>query len=226
MIRSHTLIASTLRFVVITGLLLTIAATLPLRWLVPPTTAFQVRDGHAQALLVKQHWAPIELISPSMQLAVVASEDQRFPKHFGLDLTEIQKVLAKAGGPDRGASTISQQLIKNLYLWSGRSWTRKAIEAWLTLWLECFLPKQRILELYLNVVEFGPGVYGAPMAAKRYFHRDSLSLSPAQAALLAAALPAPSKMSVTQPSDYHRQRQQHIQKQMRLLGGPGYLPWL
>lgn len=161
-----------------------------------------------------------------MQLAVIASEDQRFPKHFGLDVTEIRKVLEAEGGPDRGASTISQQLIKNLYLWSGRDWTRKGIEAWLTLWLELFLPKQRILELYLNVVEFGPGVYGAPMAAQRYFNTYGRAISAGQAALLAAALPAPSKMSVRSPSEYHRQRQQHILRQMRLLGGPTYLPWL
>lgn len=161
-----------------------------------------------------------------MQLAVVASEDQRFPKHFGLDLTEIRKVLEKDGSPNRGASTISQQLIKNLYLWSGRSYVRKGIEAWLTLWLELFLPKQRILELYLNAVEFGPGVYGVAMAADRYFNIPTRGLSAEQAALLAAALPAPSKMSVQRPSEYHRQRQAHILRQMRLLGGPGYLPWL
>ncbi len=164
-----------------------------------------------------QHqWRPLAQISPNLLQAVVAAEDQKFLQHSGFDLQAIEKALVynSKGRKIRGASTISQQTAKNVFLWTGRSWVRKGLESGFTLLLEGAWGKGRILEVYLNSVEFGPGVFGAEAAAQRYFGISAAKLSRQQAALLAAVLPNPHRFLVQAPSPYLRKRQQWIQKQM------------
>lgn len=167
----------------------------------------------------------LEEISPYLPLAMVAAEDQNFPVHGGFDFKAIEKARKNnaRGRRVRGASTISQQVAKNLFLWSGRSWVRKGIEAWYTVLIEALWPKRRILEMYANYAEFGDGVYGAQAAARTYFGKDARGLSAAESARLAAVLPSPRRYSVNRPGPYVQRRSNAIQRQMRALGGPGYL---
>lgn len=168
-------------------------------------------------------WVPREEISSWMPLAVIAAEDQKFPTHWGFDVEAIESVLDKQSGRLRGASTLSQQTAKNLFLWDGRSWLRKGLEAGLTLGLEAVWSKRRILTVYLNIAEFGDGIYGVEAAAQHYFHKPASRLSSAEAALLAAVLPNPLRFRVDAPSAYVRQRQAWIMRQMRQLGGTGFI---
>ncbi|HET7687614.1 MAG TPA: monofunctional biosynthetic peptidoglycan transglycosylase [Candidatus Macondimonas sp.] len=200
-----------------------------LRWLSPPTSAFMLQQGignlmSGEWIWPDYRWVPRTRISAAAALAVVAAEDQRFPTHFGLDLEAIRDAVDHnaRGGPVRGASTLTQQTAKNLFLWSGRSWARKGLEAWLALWMELLLPKGRILELYLNVAQFGDKVYGVEAASQHYFGIPAARLDPAQAALLAAVLPNPVRYRIDAPSAYVRRRQAWILGQMRQLG-PDYL---
>jgi len=202
---------------------LTLALVLPWRWLPPPTTAFMLRE-RLQGGEPRQHWVPLSRLSRHLALCVVAAEDQKFPEHFGFDFDSIGKALGEGPRP-RGASTLSQQLAKNLYLWPERSLVRKGLEAWLTLALEATWPKRRILEVYLNVAEFGPGVYGAGAAARRYFRVPASQLTLEQAALLAAVLPSPRRMSAARPSEYVRGRAGEIAEAARALG-PRYIAGL
>jgi monofunctional biosynthetic peptidoglycan transglycosylase len=159
---------------------------------------------------------PARQIAPALRAAVVASEDQRFFEHGGFDWRSLQSALGAWWDGDRlrGASTISQQVAKNLFLWPGRSWLRKGLEAWLTLWIEWLWPKPRILEVYLNVVELGDGVFGAEAAARRYFGRSAAGLTAHESALLAAMLPSPRRASVANPSRALRERQRWILRQI------------
>ena len=200
-----------------------------LRWLPPPTSAFMMQQGLGNLVTgawiwPDYQWVPETRIAASVALAVVAAEDQRFPTHFGLDLEAIRDAADHnaRGGAVRGASTLTQQTVKNLFLWPGRSWVRKGLEAWLALWMELLLPKWRILELYLNLAQFGDNVYGVEAASQRYFGIPAARLDPAQAALLAAVLPNPVRYRVDAPSKYVRGRQAWILGQMRQLG-PDYL---
>jgi monofunctional biosynthetic peptidoglycan transglycosylase len=167
-------------------------------------------------------WVPLEDISPSLGVAVIAAEDQNFADHFGFDWQAIEKAVQhnEHSRRKRGASTVSQQTAKNLFLWSSRSWTRKGLEAWFTLLIEAGWSKRRILEVYLNIVEFGDGIYGAEAAARSFFGKPAKRLTPSEAALLAAVLPNPHKFHAGAPSDYTRGRQAWILGQMRQLGGP------
>ncbi|MBI1751965.1 MAG: monofunctional biosynthetic peptidoglycan transglycosylase [Acidobacteria bacterium] len=169
----------------------------------------------------RHQWVPLEEISPSLGLAVIAAEDQNFADHFGFDWQAIEKAIQhnESSRRKRGASTVSQQTAKNLFLWSSRSWVRKGFEAWFTLLIETGWSKRRILEVYLNIVEFGDGVYGAEAAARAYFGKPAKRLSPSEAALLAAVLPNPHKFHASAPSEYIRGRQAWILNQMRQLGG-------
>lgn len=205
---------------------LTIVLVLTLRFVPLETSAVMLCERLDLGKWPNQTWVPLEQIAADMPIAVVAAEDQRFPEHHGFDLTAIKKAYAsnqRGRARVRGASTISQQVAKNVFLWQGRSWVRKGAEAWLTLWIELLWPKRRILEVYLNVAEFGPGIYGVEAAAQHYFKRPASRLTPAQAALLAAVLPNPKKFSVAAPSTYVGNRQRWIQRQMQNLGGPAYL---
>jgi monofunctional biosynthetic peptidoglycan transglycosylase len=201
-------------------LALSLLLVAPLRWLDPPTTAFMLRDRLA-GTAIEHRWADWNALGPALPIAVVASEDQKFPHHHGFDLAQIRD--AVEGGGDRGASTISQQVAKNLYLWSGRSWLRKGIEAWFTLLIEAMWPKRRILEVYLNVAEFGPGLYGAWAATERYYDRPPDLVSLEEAARLVAVLPSPSRIDPTRESAYVAERSSWIMGQIRQLGGPAYL---
>lgn len=168
----------------------------------------------------RHDWVPLEDISPRLQRAVIASEDQKFPDHYGLDIEAMQNALQhnQRSKRIRGGSTISQQLTKNIFLWSGRSYVRKGIEAWLTVLMETVWSKERILEVYLNSVEFGRGIYGAEAAAQHYFKKSAKKLSSREAALLAAALPSPRKRNPAKPSGYMNSRAAWIQAQMARLG--------
>jgi monofunctional biosynthetic peptidoglycan transglycosylase len=170
----------------------------------------------------KHRWVPLEEISPNLGAAVIAAEDQNFTEHFGFDWQAIEKAVQhnEHSRRKRGASTLSQQTAKNLFLWNSRSWVRKGFEAWFTLLIEADWPKRRILEVYLNIVEFGDGVYGAEAAARTYFGKPAARLTPGEAALLAAVLPNPRKFHANAPSEYIRGRQAWILNQMRQLGGP------
>jgi monofunctional glycosyltransferase len=161
-------------------------------------------------------WVPAQRIAPSLRAAVVAAEDQRFFEHTGFDWHAMRSALGewRDGERLRGASTISQQVAKNLFLWPGRSLARKGLEAWLTLWIEALWPKQRVLEVYLNIVELGDGVFGAEAAARRYFGHGAASLDAHEAALLAAMLPSPRRSNPAQPSPFLRERQQWILRQL------------
>lgn len=196
------------------------------RFVNPPTSAFMLayQLGSAPEPL-RQEWVPMAEISPWMPLAVVASEDQRFPYHAGVDFEAIRKAVSeyKAGEGLRGASTITQQTAKNLFLWNGRSFVRKALEAVLALGVDGLWPKERVLEVYLNIAEFGPGIYGVEAASEIYFGKPARKLSQTQAARLAAVLPNPKVLSVTAPTAYVQERVVWIQQQMNQLSGLRYL---
>ena len=204
-------------------IVLTVMLVLPWRWLNPPTTAFMLRDAWQREHAINYQWRPMEQISPQLAIAVIAAEDQKFPQHHGFDLSQIQAVLEQRGSPSRGASTLSQQLAKNLFLWPGRSYLRKGLEAWLTLWLELLWSKHRILEVYLNVAEFGPAIYGAGAASQLLLNTSADKLTMREAALLAAVLPNPKTLSAAHPSDYVRKRSARIELAARQLGGVSYL---
>lgn len=202
----------------------TLALVLAFRWLDPPTSAFMLQ-ARAGGTLVEQSWLPLEAISPSLHLAVIAAEDQRFATHHGLDTRAISRAIEehRAGGGLRGASTITQQTAKNLFLWPGRNFVRKGLEVWFAVLMETLWPKTRILEVYLNVAEFGRGVYGAGAASAVYFGKPAAAITAPEAALLAAVLPNPRGLSVADPGPYVRERQAWILKQMGQLGGDSYL---
>jgi monofunctional biosynthetic peptidoglycan transglycosylase len=197
---------------------------LPLRLVDPPTTAFMLQDASGRDPLLHE-WVGWHGLGTTAPLAVVASEDQRFADHNGLDFRAIQKALDERDerGSLRGASTLSQQTVKNLYLWPGRSFLRKGLEAWLTLVAEVCLPKQRILEIYLNVAEFGPGIYGVGAASHHYFGKPPAELNKYEAALLAAVLPNPRVLAVSNPSDELRKRQRWIMSQIDRLRREGWI---
>lgn len=214
------------RRVVVRALLLVVGIALgaslllvvPLRWIDPMTTAFILADEH-EAAEIQFEWMPWKQMSDSLPLAVIAAEDQRFFEHAGIDLESIRESVeeSRRGEGLRGASTITQQVAKNLYLWRGRSFVRKGIEAWVALLIDLTWPKQRILEVYLNIAELGPGIYGAGAASEVYFGKTPAQVTDAEAALLAAVLPNPNRLDAGAPSAYVRERQRWIVGQMSRL---------
>jgi monofunctional biosynthetic peptidoglycan transglycosylase len=202
-----------------------------LRWVPPPTTAFMV--GSRLAALADgdfRHsndydWEPLERISPHAAMAAIAAEDQQFPFHAGFDFESIRQAVRHnaRGGKIRGASTLTQQVAKNLFLWKGRGWVRKGLEAGITGLIELLWPKERILEMYLNIAEFGRGTYGVQAAAQRFYRKDAARLTRREAATLAAVLPAPKQWRVDSPSPRVQRRREAIMRQMRLLGGASFL---
>jgi monofunctional glycosyltransferase len=211
--------------------LLTVMPVLCLRWIPPPTSAFMLEKRVANILqreplkVIRYHWIGWESISPQMRLAVVAAEDQKFPHHWGFDFESIADAVQEqdARGRLRGASTITQQVARNLFLWPGRSYVRKGLEAYFTVLLELLWTKRRILEVYLNIAEFGDGTYGVFAATRNFFGKRPSDLQREEAALLAAVLPNPAKLHVRNPSAYVRDRAGWIEEQMAHLGGPTYL---
>lgn len=177
----------------------------------------QMTEG--KSLKMKHHWVPLNKISPSLPMAVMASEDAKFLKHHGFDYQAIEHAAERnRKHPEKrklGASTISQQTAKNVFLWPGRSWVRKGFEVYFTALIELMWPKERIMEVYLNSIEMGEGIYGADAVAEEHFGTDALSLTKAQCALIAATLPNPRKFSSKNPSGYMLKRQARIMREMK-----------
>lgn len=214
-----------LAFALLAWIALTSLGVFVLRFVAPPTSAFML--AHRLSVgPVRYQFKPLPQLSPAIPIALVAAEDQKFPVHHGFDVQAIEDAMGDAdeGARLRGASTISQQTAKNLFLWGGRSFVRKGFEAYFTVLLELLWPKSRILEVYANIAEFGDGIYGAEEAAHAYFGKPARELDERQAALLAAVLPNPKKFSPAQPSPYVLRRADWIERQVRQLGGPAYLP--
>jgi monofunctional biosynthetic peptidoglycan transglycosylase len=212
-------------------LTVTILLVLVMRWVDPVTSAVMLSDRVAAAIggdtrfEFRHQWVDLAHISPNAAVAVIASEDQKFPYHWGFDFDEIQNAIdeREEGHRTRGASTISQQVAKNLFLWNGRSLLRKGIEAYFTLLIEWLWPKERIVEVYLNIAEFGHGVYGVGAASSYFFRIAPARLTRYQAALLAAVLPNPRRYRVDAPGVYVLKRRDWIADQMESLGGTSYL---
>ena len=201
-----------------------------MRWINPVTSSIMIQRQIAgffsgEFELIQYHWVSYDDVSKYMPIAIVAAEDQNFPNHFGFDFKQIEKALKenKRGRRVRGASTITQQVAKNLFLWEGKSFVRKGIEAYFTLLIELLWDKERILEVHMNVAEMGNKIFGVGTASVAYFKIPASKLSIRQSALLAAVLPNPKKYSAIKPSGYVRGRQNWIVRQINSLGGADYL---
>ena len=213
------------------GMVLSVAAVLLMRWWPPVTSAFMLETRLAalargdSSFQLRHIWVERNRISAAAQLAVIASEDQKFPFHHGFDFDSIHDAMREQeeGVRSRGASTLSQQTAKNLFLWGGHSYVRKGLEAWFTMLLELCWPKTRILEVYLNSAQFGPDVFGIEAAAQTYFHKHAAALTRSEAAQLAAVLPNPVRLHADRPSAYVAARREWILGQMRGLGDTAYL---
>ncbi len=207
------------------AMLLTVVVLLPsaliltFRFLPPPITPLMlIRKGEGERIV--KGWVPLSRMSRYVPDAAIAAEDNRFCIHHGFDFGAIREAIEEndEGGELRGASTISMQTARNLFLWPARTWLRKGIEAYLTVLLEFLLPKQRIIELYLNIVEWGHGIYGVGAASQKYFGKDPSKLTRHEAALLAAILPAPREWSANPPGSYVAERANVISTRISQLG--------
>lgn len=206
-------------------LALSVLSVIVLRFMAPPFSALMVERRIGSWFGEGKYsptyrWVSLDKIAPVMSAAVIASEDQNFPDHYGFDLAAIQRALGhnERSTRTKGASTLTQQTAKNMFLWSSRSWLRKGVEVYFTVLLETFWGKRRILETYLNIAEFGDGIYGVEAAAQHYFRKPASRLNSEEAALLAAVLPNPRRYRVRAPGPYVRERQQWILQQMYQLG--------
>ncbi len=210
-----------IRKIVIIAFIAHLIYIVALKWIDPPITITQivsVIEGHG----LRRDYVNMTEISPNARLAVIASEDQLFPDHGGFDVKSIEMVIrqgVKKPGKIRGASTISQQVAKNVFLWQGRSWIRKGAEAYFTFMIEKIWGKERILEVYLNVAEMGTGIFGIEAASMHYFNKPSKNISRKEAAMIAACLPNPKVYTVKPPSKYINQRYPWILSQMHNLEG-------
>ena len=209
---------------------LSVLLVLVFRWVPPPITGLMIERKieswtSGSGIDLQRSWRPWKELPDDLKMAVIAAEDQKFADHWGFDVGAIRAAFEhnERGGSLRGASTLSQQVAKNLFLWSGRSWVRKGLEVWFTGLIELLWPKQRILEVYLNSVEWGNGVFGAEAAARHHFGVGASYLSAAQASQLAAVLPNPREWNAGRPGPHVRQRSNWIRQQMRQLGGSHYL---
>ncbi len=215
---------SLFRFIIFFFIISTVFTTILYRFVPPPVTplmvirlAEQVSDG--QSMKLRKDWEPLNQISPHMVQAVVASEDNNFLKHFGIDFDAVRKAheLNKKGRRLRGASTISQQTAKNVYLWPDRTWFRKGLEVYFTGLIEIFWGKERIMEVYLNVIEMGDGIYGIEAASQYYFKKPAADLNRSEAALIAAILPNPRIYNAKNPSSFILKKQGRILRAMNRL---------
>lgn len=212
-------------------IIVSIFVVLLLKWLNPITSSIMIQRKIEAVITFKERqiiayqWFSYDDISKQMALAVVAAEDQNFPNHFGFDFEQIEKAIEQhnRGRKLRGASTITQQVAKNLFLWEGRSFIRKGFEAYFTLLIELLWSKERILEVYLNIIETGDMIFGVGAASQIYFKKLPSKLNRSQAALIAATIPNPNRFSVKRPSGYVLRRQGWILGQMSSLGGVEYL---
>ena len=209
---------------------LSVLLVLVLRWVPPPFTALMIERkieslASGDSIDLQRTWRPWKELPDHLKMSVVAAEDQKFATHWGFDIDAIRAAFAhnERGGSLRGASTLSQQVAKNLFLWSGRSWVRKGLEAWFTGLIELLWPKQRILEVYLNSVEWGDGIFGAEAAARHHFGVGAPYLSAQQSSQLAAVLPNPREWNAGRPGPHVRSRAAWIRRQVNQLGGSHYL---
>ena len=205
--------------------IISIVSVIIYRWVPVPITPLMVirnieQIGDGKGIVMEHDWVSLEEISPKLQLAVVCSEDQNYLKHFGVDWGAIQKAMKEneKGKRVRGGSTITQQTAKNVFLWQGRSYLRKGLELWFTLLIEVFWSKERIMEVYLNSIEMGNGVYGAEAAAQHWFHKTAKKLTKDEAAAIAAILPNPIRYKANPASSYISQRKAWIKQQMNFWG--------
>ncbi len=216
---------------VIGFLLLSVVSVIVFRFVPVPFTILMVQrcieqKADGKEMHLEKDWVPLDKISNNLQLAVVASEDQNFLWHHGFDFDAMKRAMeynekqeGRRHPKTRGASTISQQTAKNTFLWPARSYIRKGLEVYFTFLIELIWSKERIMEVYLNIIEMGDGVYGAEAAAQKYFHKHASQLTQAEAARIAAVLPNPRKFKLSAPSGYVLGRQAFIQNQMNLWGG-------
>ena len=198
-----------------------------LRWIDPITSSIILQGNvigeSPDSKWVSFDWQPLEKISAPVTLAVIAAEDQRFLHHHGLDFVEVYKALRKMESRPRGASTITQQVAKNLFLWSERSYLRKILEAGLAVYIDLAWGKRRVLEIYLNIAQFGPNIYGVENAAQHFFGKRAVALNRLEAARLAAVLPSPNSRSAIRADASVVKRQRWILRQMQALGGESFL---
>jgi monofunctional biosynthetic peptidoglycan transglycosylase len=218
------ILKKTIKWIVVAFFASTILSVIALRFLPVYLTPLMVircveQIGEGKSVKLKHHWVPLEQISPQLPMAVMASEDAKFLQHHGFDYQAIEHAAKRnRQHPEKrklGASTISQQTAKNVFLWPGRSWVRKGFEVYFTAMIELMWSKQRIMEVYLNSIEMGDGIYGAQAVAEEHFGTDASELTKAQCALIAATLPNPRKFSSKEPSSYMRKRQSRIMREMR-----------
>jgi monofunctional biosynthetic peptidoglycan transglycosylase len=217
-----------LLYLTVIFLSLTIVAVLPFRWLNPPVTMVMLEKyftSEQTDYSIQYEWVDWNDMPPTIVMAVITSEDQRFLQHSGIDIEAIFTAIEGKlnGKPLRGASTITQQVAKNMYLWTGRSWVRKGLELWFSAFIELLWSKQRIMEVYLNIAELGHGIFGVGKASQYYFSHSVQLMTPKQAALLASTLPSPLRYNPAQPSVYLRDRAEWNLEQQKKLGG---LTWL
>jgi monofunctional biosynthetic peptidoglycan transglycosylase len=208
--------AASVVLLVFAGLLLSIIL---IRFVNPPITPVMIAERLSGTTL-KQRWVPLESISPNLPLAVIASEDGRFCQHWGVDWGAVRDAVKEGkgvGGGFRGASTIPMQTAKNLYLWTGRSYVRKGLEVPLAYLLSVFWPKKRVMEVYLNIAQWGPGIFGAEAASQHYFHKSAAALSRREALLLAAALPSPRLRKPSTPNPRMLRIARSIERRMPIL---------
>lgn len=224
--RYLSLIFKSIAGVLLLALVASVTLVLTYRTTNPTTTSVMLQHSWnlgskgKQSKDIRYRWVDWEQISPYVKIAAITSEDQRFTQHNGFDFDSIQKALedSRQGEPLRGASTITQQVAKNLFLWTNRSYIRKGLEAYFTILIELFWSKQRILEVYLNIAQFGDNVYGVDAAARTFFDVSASELTIVQSALLVTALPSPSRYDLSDPSDYMIQRRNWVIEQMFYLG--------
>jgi monofunctional biosynthetic peptidoglycan transglycosylase len=217
-------IASACLKIVLWFFMVTVLWVIVYRFVNPPITLLMIqrnseRNSSGKPAKMEKKWKDLDDIADNMKRAVIAAEDQRFLTHWGFDLKAIESAYAtnKRGKMLKGGSTISQQTAKNVFLWPGRSWVRKGFEAYFTVLIEILWSKQRILEVYLNVIEMGDGIYGAEAAARAYFNKSSLRLTKSQSALIAACLPNPRRWTPRKPTAYILRRQYQIMRNMHVL---------
>lgn len=220
-------IVRSLLLIMLAGVVLSLLLVVPFRWVNPPFTMVMADRwlGSEGDFYLHQQWLDWDEIPKQATLAIVTSEDQKFPHHAGIDFGAIMTALKEAsrGGELRGASTISQQVAKNMYLWTGRSWLRKGLEVWFTLLIELTWGKQRILEVYINIAEWGQGVFGLEAASRFYFGKSAAQLTSMQSALLASSLPSPLKYNPTRPAPHLLERANWNLTQQQKLGGTAWL---
>ena len=221
-----TFIKKTIKWIVVAFFASTILSVVALRWIpvwFTPLMFIRLAQQSAadQPMTLHHHWVPLDEISPSLPVAVIASEDARFMEHNGFDYKAIeQAAIRNMKHPEKvkhGASTISQQTAKNVFLWPGRSWIRKGLEVYFTVLIEFMWSKERIMEVYLNSIEMGNGIYGASAVAEYHFNTTADQLSRQQCALIAVSLPNPRRMNSADPTSYMRRRQQRILREMRFV---------